>query len=706
MTTKYLELGRRLIDKTVPAIVSIACLLALASCGNNTNPLPASTSGTSGGTSAPSGPTSSGLAYGCAYYSVVSSDVICLTITTSSATIAADGTSTATITANLTRNGSAFPGQVITFSLGATGYGTLTQTTALTSTLGIATTTFTAGTTLGAVQINVTFDNAKSYVGVGLTSTGGATPTTALSPGCAYSTVAPTTDVICVTVATPTTSLTADGTSTATITATVTKNGSPLSGVVTNFTLSSSSYGTLLSSSGLTAATTGQATTTFKAGTTLGAVTITGTYNAASSSVSIGLVASSSTTAAGGIQFISASPSTVGVQGSGLQTTSSVVFKVTDATGLAIAGSPVSFSMVGPTGAYIGPTPGSTTATGTTDSSGNVAVTLNSGNVAGPATITASVSAGGSTFSASSSVLSIGGGIASATHFTLAASQLNLPGFSIAGYKTNLTVYVADRFSNSAVLKGTQVSFFTEAGAVDPNVSLDETGMGQVALRTQDPMPVNTVVLNTPQSLGHVTVIAVVRGEEAFVDTNANGVYDAGESFTDIGEPFIDANDNNTWDPGEYYMDTNGNGAYDGPNGVWDGPGCTGANCVKSPNIWVKLKIQFTGDIVICSLSPAGSFTVGDGGYIDYTVTVSDGNLNYPVPGTVITVTQAGGTLLGQTSFTVPDAVSFAPFQRTVRLADTATGDVQFQGSITLTVTPPSGGPVACIGPTLYGLFQ
>ena len=49
MDKKYFDLGRGLIHRTVAAIVSIACLLVLASCGNSSDPLPTSTTGASGG---------------------------------------------------------------------------------------------------------------------------------------------------------------------------------------------------------------------------------------------------------------------------------------------------------------------------------------------------------------------------------------------------------------------------------------------------------------------------------------------------------------------------------------------------------------------------------------------------------------------------------------------------------------------------------
>ncbi len=112
-------------------------------------------------------------------------------------------------------------------------------------------------------------------------------------------------------------------------------------------------------------------------------------------------------------------------------------------------------------------------------------------------------------------------------------------------------------------------------------------------------------------------MLATVQGEEAFNDANGNGNYDLGESFTDLGEPFIDKNDDGcrnsgtqkncngvisaSTEPFEEYIDSNGNGQYDGPNGVWDGPNCPGANCQTSKMIWTDITLQFT-DTASCFL--------------------------------------------------------------------------------------------------------
>ncbi len=71
---------------------------------------------------------------------------------------------------------------------------------------------------------------------------------------------------------------------------------------------------------------------------------------------------------------------------------------------------------------------------------------------------------------------------------------------------------------------------------------------------------------------GLVTLLAVVRGQEAYFDANENGTYDPGEPFCDEGEPFLDVDDDGVYDPAtdSACCDANGNGIVDGRNGQWD----------------------------------------------------------------------------------------------------------------------------------------
>jgi len=353
---------------------------------------------------------------------------------------------------------------------------------------------------------------------------------------------------------------------------------------------------------------------------------------------------------------------------------------------------------------------------------------------------------GQSTISSSASQVSIGGGLPSATHFNVARLPVNIPGLLWSGIPSDVSVYIADRFGNYNVLQGTAVSFTTEAGAIDRQNVTDDKGFTHVAFRTQAPDPANVAIapwevalinsLNVTYpglaypndgSAGHprngwVTVVATVQGEESFEDANGNGIYDAGEKFTDISEPFVDKNDDGCRNDGvtkncngivtpqvgvfEDFTDANLNGVYDAPNGVWDGPGCSGVNCQQSRLIWMPTLLAFTGNAQYCELS---ANTIGQllyGTSQTFFFMVGDQNLNRLIPGTTIGVSATGGTLSGAVSYTLPDGVPVGPAEISFTLTapQAPNPKVDAPVSLTVTVTPPEK-VIGCVV-TINGTFH
>ena len=47
---------------------------------------------------------------------------------------------------------------------------------------------------------------------------------------------------------------------------------------------------------------------------------------------------------------------------------------------------------------------------------------------------------------------------------------------------------------------------------------------------------------------GRSTILVTAIGEESFVDSNANGVYDEGERWTNLTEAFLDNSENGLYD--------------------------------------------------------------------------------------------------------------------------------------------------------------
>ena len=134
------------------------------------------------------------------------------------------------------------------------------------------------------------------------------------------------------------------------------------------------------------------------------------------------------------------------------------------------------------------------------------------------------------------------------------------------------TWMVPDRWNENplgASFAGTQVFTLREPRRPDP-IRLKSDGTGRYENNPRDNL---------------VTLIAIVEGEEAFSDTNANGTFDVGESFVDLTEPFVDSNDNGTWDEGEQFIDVNGNRMWDGRNGRWD----------ANTQLWMMERVLWTG---------------------------------------------------------------------------------------------------------------
>jgi len=350
----------------------------------------------------------------------------------------------------------------------------------------------------------------------------------------------------------------------------------------------------------------------------------------------------SGTSALGQIAVSEQQQTVMGARGSGFAEIDAITFQVLDANGQPyVAGLPVTFSHLSLGGSYVGTVktctgaaPPVCTATGTTDDAGKVIVPLVSGKAAGVLTVTASATLAGTTISGTASAAVVGAK-ASGSHFFVECTPKNVPAMTVdhtclttfyAGGDVTCTAFMADRYDN-VLGTAVQTTFMSEAGAAGPPVftsAFDPSGTGDqtaglgfasntIAIAGYplplDVLPWDGTVAGQPKEPavtiaadacgaagfgtartrnvrdGLVTVIALARGEEGFVDTNGNGVWDTGEPFIDLPEPFVDANDNGVWDPGEAFVDLNGNGIWDGPNGVWD----------ADTTIWAETRVLYTG---------------------------------------------------------------------------------------------------------------
>ena len=318
---------------------------------------------------------------------------------------------------------------------------------------------------------------------------------------------------------------------------------------------------------------------------------------------------------------VSAVPDVLGLKGSGIQENGLMTFKVTDSSGNAIGGVTVNFTQAQPNLVTVGHT------SSTTDSTGLVAVDYSAGSEVGVTSITATVAASGASVS---HTIAVRGAKPSAAGFYFKCEKVNLPVYTTTPRLETMTceVRLSDRFGNRVGV-ATPVRFATEAGAIDaiattkafdparPNDPTEGTatvtfttdlGTGSTPAdvaplaaapaqypwpRAAEPQIASGSLVRNPRDQ-FVTIIAMTEGEEAFVDTNHNGVLDTNEVFYDLGDPFIDANDDNVFDaiyPGgpsevRFCSNTSGNNCatYHGPNGTWD----------SLTTIWVPTWVVFS----------------------------------------------------------------------------------------------------------------
>ncbi|MHB8472227.1 MAG: hypothetical protein ACYDC8_05120 [Gammaproteobacteria bacterium] len=391
----------------------------------------------------------------------------------------------------------------------------------------------------------------------------------------------------------------------------------------------------------------------------------------------------------GSIQFVSATPATIALKGmssSGLTETSTVVFKVLDSVGSPIVGKVVTFALSTNVGGI-----SLSTATATTVAGGFAQTNVQSGNVHTTVGVTATITVGSGsmTISTQSDTLTVTTGIADQNSFSLSVVTLNPEAGGYDGITDQVTARLADRFNNP-VPDGTAVAFYTSGGSIGGSCTTTK-GACSVDWTGQNPRPAN----------GVAAILAVAIGEESFVDNNSNGIFDAGDTFTDMPEAFLNANLSNsgppnfipTYSAGDFFVDFNSNGTYDGGDGKFNGVLCshpTLCGTTQSINVRGQGVIVMADSTAAIAISPSPI----NAKLIDVNVTITVvGKYNGLVmpAGTTIVVTTTNGTLSGASSFTVPNSTAFGAGTTTFNLIVKTDGTSSSNGVLTVTVTTPKG---------------
>jgi hypothetical protein len=368
----------------------------------------------------------------------------------------------------------------------------------------------------------------------------------------------------------------------------------------------------------------------------------TGTVNVAAASI-------------GSIQFVSATPQTVGLKGTGLGETSTVVFKVVDSTGGARPNAAVTFSLnttVG--GMSISPT------TATSGADGTVQTVVSAGTVHTSVRVTATIAS--PALSTQSSVLTVTTGLPASRAFSLAVGAPtygtgtstyacpNVETYTQDLIPVPITTQLADRYNNPAP-DGTAVSFTTDGGHIVGScttpLAVPGDGACKVTWTSANPRP--QLNFDTPPLLaaGRVKILATAIGEESFTDVNASGFWQTGDPFDDLGEPYRDDNENGQYDSGEYFLDYNQNGKRDGGSGSFVGITCTGitaGSTCSTSTLAIGVSATIIMSTGLAQITPnIASGTVAHGGSTSFMFNVKDQNGNPMAAGTTVTVTADSG---------------------------------------------------------------
>lgn len=420
----------------------------------------------------------------------------------------------------------------------------------------------------------------------------------------------------------------------------------------------------------------------------------------------------------GSIKFVSASPATIGLKGTGLQETSTVIFEVVDSTGAPKSGVTVNFSLNSSVGGLsLAPVSATSAANGT------VQTIVSSGTVNTTVTVTAAICANNATscsspaFTTQSSQLTVTTGIPTSDSFSMSvgAAQYgsvtaphacpNVEAWGTDGVIVPVTVHLSDRYHNP-VLDGTAVTFYVNGGQIGPSCTT-KGGACTINWTSTNPRPLTNSDNPALKANGRAMILATATGEESFNDANADGYWEQGESFADLGEPYEDANENGQYDTGyEHFLDYNHNGQWDKGDGTFKGITCTGSSpgstcSTTTLAIGVQhLIIMSSGTALIPSCTPGGftgtcstglSIKAGTVGSITFLVSDINGN-PIPADSTVkVSADSAVGTVnSGYGSFNegCSSSVGGDQFETFITASSTAGG----AGNVTIQVTSEGTG--------------
>lgn len=385
----------------------------------------------------------------------------------------------------------------------------------------------------------------------------------------------------------------------------------------------------------------------------------------------------------GSIEFISATPSSIVLKGSGginQQETSTLTFLVKSAIDNPIPQQEVTFSLDTTVGGIV-----VFPLSGLTNSQGLITTQVSAGSVPTAVRVTAesSITEAGSIRSVKtqSDLLSINTGLPEQRSISLSASLFNPEANSFNGEESAITIYLADNFNNP-VPDGTTVNFTTEGGVIQPSCTT-ANGRCSVIWTSAEPRVDNH----------RITILATALGHESFFDVNGNNTFDdsdgaaivdpqlssgfkripaATSGFVDMSEAWRDDDENLEYSVGETFIDFDNNNTFTAEDGLFNGPQCEGALCAadgeKSINVRDSIVLVMASSEAVWTLSSVEDGEIAnnngtvnpisnipDNSSREFTLAFSDAAGQTLPFQTSVTMSSSVGNIEGENSYIVPN---------------------------------------------------
>ncbi|WP_076538585.1 Ig-like domain-containing protein [Shewanella sp. UCD-KL21] len=431
----------------------------------------------------------------------------------------------------------------------------------------------------------------------------------------------------------------------------------------------------------------------------------------------------------GSLGFVSAEPTQIrikGAGGTGSTESSLVTFLISSANGQPAAQQKVTFGL----DTVIGGLKFANGDEAISNANGLVSVTVQSGTVPTPVRVSASAedADSGTIITTQSEQLTVNTGLPQQLGFTISPSLFNPEAADVNGVEVTMTVLASDSFGNPAP-DDTTINFTAEGGQIQPSCSTIN-GSCSVVWTSTAPRPTDH----------RVTVLAYALGHETFFDTNGNNIYDEefdggaiaeaclkpnGDKtvctgngmdietyhqggFSDLGDAFRDDDESGVRREGEPYFNTSGKDYNKDGDTLFNGPQCEGSNCGTLQEQNNKTYIR-AATVLTLSGSTATIITSDDNGaFGDSPISPESmtkvkvelyDSANQMMPaGSTLTVAAVNGSITFN-GYTVPNTTCFKYKDITPRLScDIEAADFYYTAAdeagedvITLTVTTPRG---------------